>query len=76
LGGGIDCGVEDSCAVKDAEFAEVDGNGREAELGEAGDEAEVLFGSGVAEELESDVPGIGLGPAEVGGWAQTGDQAG
>jgi len=62
----LDAHVKNSRAIEDAQAGELDGEGREAEWGETGDEAVVLRLSGVAKELQRDVPGLGRRPAETG----------
>ncbi len=63
--GGGHIGEEDARAVENSQFGEMDGDRGGLHLGETRDEALILLLSGVAEELERDVPGCGFHPAEV-----------
>ena len=56
---------EDAGTVENSQLSEMDGDGGGVHLGEMRDEALVLFRTGVAQELEGDVPGGGFCPAEA-----------
>jgi len=60
----LDGGEEDSGAGEGGEVSKLDGELRRANGGEARVEALELLGSGVAEEGEGDVPGVGGCPAK------------
>lgn len=54
--GRLDLGIEDAGAVKDAQAAETDGNGRAMDFGQPRGEQVALLVGRVAKELECDVP--------------------
>ncbi len=77
LGCGLDDEVKDAGALEEAEAGEVDWELGGVQRCEAGQQAIMLRGSGGAEELEGDVPGVGFGPAQMGrGGTQTGGEPG
>jgi len=58
-------GDEDSGALEAVQSFKADGNGRRVKGAQARDDTGELIRAGVAEELQSDVPGFGRGPAEA-----------
>lgn len=65
FGSSGDIGKEDAGAFKEAQFSQMNRDGFRTHFAEARDEALVLFMIRVAQELERDVPGCGLCPAQA-----------
>ena len=64
-GGGVNLRKKYAGTVEDTQPAEMDRNGRTLQLRKVRDEAGILFRAAIAEELKSNVPGVGRRPAQI-----------